>query len=224
MWDRREIKSRGKAAFKANYWACVIVALILTFSIGGGSSSGAANNTEEDAAPAKISVTLLGGAGLLGLAVQVLALNPLEAGCKRFFIENSRADGKKTGIDEVLYFFKEGRWGNAVKVMFVYKLVILLWSLLLIVPGIVKGYAYRLVPYLLNENPNIDAREALDLSSRMMKGNKSSAFVYDLSYIGWYLLGVFTLGILLIFHVQPWVLSSDAVLCRTIAGERDYSY
>ena len=223
MWDRKEIKARGKAAFKANYWACVIVALILSFAIGGGASSGRSDNDSKgSSSPSAVTVTLMGGLGIVGLAVQILALNPLEAGCQRFFIENSRENGEKTEINEVLYFFKEGRWGNAVKVMFVYKLFIVLWTLLLIVPGIVKAYSYRLVPYLLNENPNIDAREALQISSERMKGQKSAAFVYDLSYVGWFLLGLLTLGILIVFHVQPWYLSSNAVLCRTIAGEGEY--
>lgn len=224
MWDRKEIKAKGKALFKANYWACVIVAIILAVAVGGGSSSsaGSNNNNDEqqmDSQTTKLAVTIGGGAVLVGLAVQILALNPLEVGCKRFFIENSKEGQEKAKIDEVLYFFKEGRWGNTVKVMFLYKLYIVLWTLLLIVPGFIKALEYKMVPYLLNENPDITPKEAFARSKELMNGQKMNVFKLDLSFIGWYFLGALTVGILLVFYVNPWVDSTDGVLFRTIGGE-----
>jgi len=101
MWDRRELKARGKAAFQANYWKCVIVALILGILVGGGAAAG--KDKADDAAEAngttivetikqtpKAVLAVFAGvfAGLLaaGSAVKLLVFNPLRVGCKRFFL------------------------------------------------------------------------------------------------------------------------------------------
>lgn len=94
---------------------------------------------------------------------------------------------------------------NVVKIMFCRGLFTLLWSLLFIIPGIIKAYEYRMIPYLLAENPDMDMSEAFARSKEMMMGNKWEAFVLDLSFIGWYFLSAFTCGILSIFYVKPYV-------------------
>ena len=101
---------------------------------------------------------------------------------------------------------------------------ILLWTLLFIVPGIIKSYSYRLVPYILAENPDIDTNEALMRSEQLMRGNKWETFIYDLSFIGWYILGIFFL--VSVFWVQPYKRSCDAELYRLLAGKsgEDYSF
>ena len=98
------------------------------------------------------------------------------------------------------------------RVMFLRGLFTALWSLLLVVPGIVKGYAWRLVPYLLAENPNLDYRRALDLSAAMMDGHKMDVFVLDLSFFGWNLLSAATAGILGVLYVNPYVAATNAEL------------
>ena len=70
--------------------------------------------------------------------------------------------------------FKKGRYGNIMKTMFFRNLFVFLWSLLLIVPGIIKGYEYLMVPYILAENPTMDRREVFALSKRMMDGQKGT--------------------------------------------------
>ena len=62
------------------------------------------------------------------------------------------------------------------------------WSLLLIVPGVIKYYEYRMIPYILSENPGIDSKEAFTMSKNLMDGNKWAVFVLDLSFLGWALL------------------------------------
>ena len=103
--------------------------------------------------------------------------------------------------------------------MFLRDLFIALWTLLLIVPGIIKGYAYRMVPYILAENPDMNYKEALDLSSKMMYGNKWKSFVLDLSFIGWIILSILTFGILLLFYVNPYIGSTNAELYKAIKAE-----
>ena len=78
-----------------------------------------------------------------------------------------------------------------------------LWSLLFIIPGIVKTYSYSMTYYILRDNPNLSASEAITESRRMMNGYKGKLFCLDLSFIGWFLLSALTLG-LLGFYVLPY--------------------
>ena len=91
-----------------------------------------------------------------------------------------------------------------------------LWSCLFVIPGIIKMYEYRMIPYIISENPDISYSEAFKASREMMMGNKWKAFVFDLSFIGWYLLNALTCGILGIFFVNPYYYASDANLYRAI--------
>ena len=91
--------------------------------------------------------------------------------------------------------FSSGRYLNIVKVLFFRGLFVLLWSLLFIVPGIVKAYQYRMVPYLMAENPDMDYHRALGLSRAMTRGYKWDLFVLDLSILGWWLIGAMLCGV-----------------------------
>ncbi|MBQ8254533.1 MAG: DUF975 family protein [Clostridia bacterium] len=90
------------------------------------------------------------------------------------------------------------------KVMLLSSLFTFLWSLLFVVPGIVKALAYSQAPYIIAENPNMPAMEALRQSERMMKGRKTEYFVLNLSFIGWALLAIPTLGLLYIW-LEPYM-------------------
>ena len=108
----------------------------------------------------------------------------------------SRARQESAGIGRVFWAFSGGKYGNVVKIMFLRDVKTLLWSLLLVVPGIIKGYEYRMIPLILSENPDMDSREAFALSRQMMNGNKCAAFVLDLSFLGWEILAVIAGAIL----------------------------
>jgi hypothetical protein len=77
------------------------------------------------------------------------------------------------------------------------------------------------VPYILAEDPEITGTEARDRSARMMEGSKWAAFVYDLSFLGWILLGILTLGILNLLWTSPYKDASDAELFRWLSGDRE---
>ena len=89
-------------------------------------------------------------------------------------------------------------------------------SLLCIIPGIVKGYEYRMIPYLLADHPEMTKDEAFAASKEMMMGQKWNAFVLDLSFIGWDILSSMTFGILDIFYVMPYKMSTNAALYEAI--------
>jgi uncharacterized membrane protein len=76
-----------------------------------------------------------------------------------------------------------------------------LWALLLIIPGIIKAYAYSMSMYIAIKEPRVQGIEAITRSKTMMDGHKMDLFLLDLSYIGWYLLSLLTFGILLLWVV-----------------------
>lgn len=85
-----------------------------------------------------------------------------------------------------------------------------LWSILLILPGIIKSYSYAMTPYILRDYPDLTAVEALKLSERMMKGHKMELFRLQLSFLGWLALTILSVGILLPW-TMPYIASAYAV-------------
>lgn len=116
----------------------------------------------------------------------VFIVSPLEVGKSRYFMEHRAFE---TSITKCFWAFKNGRYLNIVKIMLLRSIKIWLWGLLFIIPGIIKSYEYRMIPYILAENPNISTERAFALSKQMTKGEKWHIFVLDLSFIGWLLLG-----------------------------------
>lgn len=222
MWNRIDLKMRGKAAFKKNYWSCVLVALILSIIAGvgaaGGGRRGATVNSDnsysyfngsdaETTALMTVILMILGVILVLGVIFAIFIGNLLVVGGCQFFVENQT---DQPGVGRMLSPFKSGHYGNVVLTMFLRDLFTFLWSLLLIIPGIIKSYEYRMIPYILGENPGMSYKEAFAISRRMMTGKKWDTFVLDLSFIGWWILGTFTCGILGIFYVAPYVQATDA--------------
>lgn len=115
-------------------------------------------------------------------------------------------------------FDRFDRFLDAFALMFVMAVKIFLWSLLLIVPGIIAAYRYRMATYLWLENPSLSATEAISLSSDLMRGHKFELFVLDLSFILWGLAVVFSLGLML-FWVAPYIQVTEAVFFRELAAE-----
>ena len=146
------------------------------------------------------------------MLLKYLLLKPLEYGCQKFFRKNLDEPAK---LKNIVYVFSSN-YKNIVKTEFMRGLFVWLWSLLFLIPGIIKGYEYKMVPYIVSENPTINYKDALAESKKLMKGNKWKAFVLDLSFIGWDILGVLTLGVLGVFFVDPYVYSTDAALYETL--------
>lgn len=94
---------------------------------------------------------------------------------------------------------------------------IVLWSLLLVVPGIVKAFAYALTPYILVEHPEYSASQAIAKSEEMMKGHKVELFLLELSFIGWYFLSIITLGIGFLW-LEPYAQCAVAAFYNDLKG------
>ena len=98
-------------------------------------------------------------------------------------------------------------------------LFVALWSILLMVPGIVKACAYSQAMYILADDPSIGAMEAIRRSKAMMQGHKMEYFKLVLSFFGWAILGTFTLGILYIW-LTPYMSATFANYYRYLKGEK----
>ncbi len=217
MWTISELKERGKTAFKANYWPCVLVAFLLSLLAGGLTVTSKLNESEGSsfiesfrqlppeaiAAIAGISTTVI----IVALLLRIFLFNPLSVGCHGFFIENHEQPAR-------LEVLKKGfrNYGNVFLTLFLKDLFLVLWTLLLIVPGVIKAYSYRMVPYILAEDPTLSPTECITRSREMMRGNKWNAFVLDLSFIGWHILTILTFGLVGIFWTDPYKESTDAAL------------
>ena len=139
---------------------------------------------------------------ILAVAILIGAFlgNPLTVGCARFFIRNLNTEAE---VKELAYGYDHS-YLNIVKTIFLKELYTFLWALLLIIPGIIKSYEYRMIPYILAEHPEMPTKDVFAKSKAMMSGQKWKAFVLDLSFIGWSILSALTLGLLGIFYVNPY--------------------
>ena len=117
----------------------------------------------------------------------------------------------QTSVRRVLFPILINRWIKSCSVMFFAAVYQWLWNLT-IVGGIIKFQSYRMVPYIVAENPDITAKEAITLSRKMMNGYKWQGFKLDLSFIGWDILGVASLGIVSIFFVNPYQKATEVQL------------
>lgn len=156
--------------------------------------------------------------GVLAITILIIALviNPLDVGIKRFF---SLSIVQRAEVKEITYAYDHS-YKNVAKTMFFRGLYTFLWSLLFIIPGIVKAYEYRMIPYLLAEHPEMPMEQAFGMSRELMYGNKWRAFVLDLSFLGWIFLCVITMGALAFFYVGPYRALTQAALYRRLMGAR----
>lgn len=230
MWTRGLLKENAKIAFKRNYWACVAVSVIaallgvasggISFNYNvGDSASSEGTNLAFESIPDYI-IYVLGAATLIaaiiGICFAILVANVVNVGCKRYFLENRE---HKTEVGQLFYGFKNGKYSSNVYTMFMKDLSVLLHFFLLIIPGIVKIYAYALVPYILAENPDLDKNRVLKLSSEMMNGHKMELFVLELSFFGWALLSTITFGVVGIFWTNPYMHATQAEFYTAVKTE-----
>lgn len=137
----------------------------------------------------------------IGIFLDVFLFNMLKIGEKRFFMETRTYHDTK--IYRLFYPYQVGRVGNCAWIMFMKNVFLGLW-ILTIIGGPIKYYEYKMIPYILAENPETDRRTCFKISKEMMRGNKWHAFLLDLSYIGWWFLGLMTFGLIQIFFVNPY--------------------
>lgn len=238
MWKRSDLKSKAKIGVKQNYWKTVLVSLVFGIIYGGFAAAGGFTHTASrtiattpdtqsilgtlpvdatqtvavaDSIPAAFWV-IIGVIALLVVAFAIFSVialvNPFQVGSYKYSINAVRGKGNISDLGNGF----DVNYKRNVKTMFFYDLYLILWTMLFIIPGIIKSYEYRMVPYILADNPEKDKKEVFALSKAMMKGNKWNAFVLDISFILWDLLSCITLGIVGIFWVSPYKFLTSAAL------------
>lgn len=148
--------------------------------------------------------------GIFGLASFLLG-GVLQLGYARFLLRQH--DGKPTEFNDL--FSQFDRFGTGFAQHFLRSLYTLLWSLLLIVPGIIAALSYAMTPFILEEHPELTANEAIRRSKELMRGHKTDLFILELTFIGWSLLCILTLNL---GHIalNPYKNAAYAVFYREI--------
>ena len=156
-----------------------------------------------------------GSMGLFYL-LMIFAVAPLAVGFANAFLR-LLVQGDNA-VPENMYRIATKNYWHKVWGMFLVRLFTALWMLLLIIPGIVKMFSYAMTPYILEENPELTANEAIDRSRAMMKGHKFDLFWLYLSFLGWIILSIFTLGIGLLW-LGPYIQTAHAAFYEDVKAD-----
>lgn len=151
---------------------------------------------------------------LCKVLLSTFLINPLNVGFQRCHLRGY--EGKVQLKD--FFFGVENNYKNVVRIMFLRDLYTILWFLLFLIPGIVKMYEYKMIPYLLAENPNMNMQDAFAISKKMTDGQKWKMFLLDLSFIGWHLLGLVTFGVAGVLFTKPYRELTIVGLYRRLRG------
>lgn len=151
----------------------------------------------------------------IGLPLNILFLYPLIFGGSVAFFNLYQGDPDVT--TNLLRNTFSG-YPRVLLASFLVYLFTFLWSLLLIIPGIIKGLAYSMTAYILKDFPELSPNQAINLSVKMMKGHKFDFFWLNLSFIGWYVLAMFTLAIGFAW-VLPYVQTANAAFYQEVKND-----
>lgn len=209
MKSNQYYKNEALSALRGN-WANALVATIIFIALALFFSSNDAINSYYQ----RVVINPFIGYSLSFVSLFVLL--PLAAGYSnsmRVLLETG--DNRLTNNSFSLGF---GNWLHVVWGMILSTIYIFLWTLLLIIPGIIKSYSYALTPYILVEHPEMSANEAIEESMRLMDGHKFDLFYLQLSFIGWAILSILSLG-LGVFWLIPYQMTAQAAFYRDIKNE-----
>ena len=199
MKTNQDYKNAALAALKGNWGPAVLLTLVMM------GVSTVASLTGDSA-----------GATMFQLAVSICVAMPLTVGMFNAF--RGLLHGQTENFVHNAFSVSFNNWVHNVGGMLLTTVYVLLWTLLLIVPGIIKGISYGMTPFILAEKPELSAQEAIDLSMKMMEGHKMEFFKLWLSFIGWCLLGILTLGIGCLWLV-PYMYAATAAFYEDVKAE-----
>jgi len=244
MWSRIEIKQYAKDFLRKNYWKAFLIVLITTFATSGVIEYGAKNNNQNinqsinqfnflqysENLPNQITNSIknriinspvfalgFGFFVILAFLLSLLLITlgfVLEVGQSRFFLDGFKGDVE---ISKLLSGFNRKEYFNIVKTQLLRRIYIILWTMLLVIPGIIKSIEYSFIPYILAENNNLSASEAIAKSKSLTYGHKLDMFFLNISFFGWYLLNTFTFG-LASYFIEPYVVATNARLYEILAN------
>lgn len=211
-----DIRYTARENLRGNYWLSVTVAFVAAiFGALIVQSGGTIEIREEWVAelPRSFKTVLLlvsSAAGTLGL-VQLILGGTVQLGYAKYLLNQYN----HASLDIKDLFSQFDRFKEGFLQSFLRGLYVFLWALLFVIPGIIKGLSYAMTPFIMAENPDITAKEAIEASKQLMDGHKMDLFVLDLTFIGWVLLCGLTLGIGC-FFLNPYMNAAHAAFYKKI--------
>lgn len=143
----------------------------------------------------------------VGQIATILISGPMAYGVASMFIKQTRT-GEPMNIPDIFNGFRDD-FSNTFLIGLMTTLFTMLWSLLFVIPGIVKAYSYSMAMYIKNDNPDYDWRRCIDESQEMMSGHKADLFMLDLSFLGWMIVGTLCAGVG-VFWVNAYMSAAHA--------------
>ena len=219
MMNSKQIRTKAWDSLKGKYWLAFAVILVtgIIGSIGNVFVSFAQNLSEVLGMvnPAEMDSTMVLGAlvlngvviiaAIIGALFNIFLTNAITVGVSGYFIKNTDS---KPSFKDAFSGFKV-KYGRNIGTLLLMGIKTVLWSLLFIIPGIIKVYEYAIIPYILADEPEISSKDAFKKAKQMMKGNKWRLFKLEFSFIGWFVLCVLTFG-LGTFFLIPYVNAANA--------------
>ena len=187
-----DYRRQARMVMSGKYWYMFGVSLLamITIGIGSGISELFASYGNGVNEPTMLST-------LVSFACILFINFPISVGLLRFFIISTRTEAD---VSELIYPYKN-KCTNVIIAMLKRDVFVMLWSLLFIIPGVIKSYSYFMVGYLLAENPNMESSRAFEISKQAMEGYKMKVFSLNLSFMGWILLGLCAFGVGIVFVI-----------------------
>lgn len=211
--DSYEILNRflvnvGAGNDTSKHWTAGVLSVFATATEGAGNIvTGILNIIDTFVFKGKIGSGVILIVGIvISSALYIFITQVLFVGLYRFLLENRRYS--KTQLSRVLFPWSVKKGFHVGVVMLVRRIYWILWCFT-IVGGVIKYYSYKMVPLIMAENPTMSAKDAIRLSREMMNGYKWKTFLFDLSFMGWFILGVLTLSLSDIFITRPYKYSAE---------------
>ncbi|MBB6734301.1 DUF975 family protein [Cohnella zeiphila] len=188
-----ELRFRARASLRGNWTGAVLTTLLLYVIL--------------------FVIGLLNSIPLVGWLAELLLTGPLMLGMYAYYLELVRSNRSDTAT----LFTGFSQFVDAFLLYLLIAIFVFLWSLLLVIPGIIAALRYSQAYYILRDHPSIGALEAIRRSKEMMKGNKGRLFVLSLTFIGWLILGSIPFGIGLLW-VYPYMITTFVHFYEEIGG------
>ncbi|MBQ9148906.1 MAG: DUF975 family protein [Oscillospiraceae bacterium] len=215
-----DIRTRARENLR-DHWGISVCAAFVAAIFGALLTSSGVNLNIDTEAMHSLPESLVAVLGLILSTVSAISLLHLilggvvQLGYSRFLL--AQHDGKEYSVRDL--FSQFDRFSVGFLQLFLRNLFAILWSLLLIIPGIVKSYSYAMTPFILTDHPELTANQAIRRSMEMMDGHKGELFILGLTFIGWDILNAFTLGIGSLW-LNPYKNAAYAAFYRQLLAER----
>lgn len=199
MPQNHEIRAAARTELKGNWTQPVLCTLVFGVVYG-------------------VVSAILGMIPFFGSIASLLFTLPISFGFTLTFLRFMRNENRDDMVGQPFWAFRE--YGRYLGTSLLTAIFTFLWTLLLIIPGIIKGYAYAMTPYVMYDNPELSANDCIERSMVMMRGYKWKLFLLDLSFIGWALLCILSLCIGFLW-LGPYMQCSRAKFYEELKAKSD---